>query len=112
VSAAREDALERARVAALAELRAAPAAVAWHAQALRVVAGFAGTCQLGAAAALAASLAGSAQVVERAPVLLGLLATAALAGVAALAHHVGAWIFVAAACVLVSRRLRPRAFAP
>jgi hypothetical protein len=25
---------------------------------------------------------------------------------------VGAWIFVAAACVLVSRRLRPRAFAP
>jgi hypothetical protein len=29
-----------------------------------------------------------------------------------LVHHVGAWIVVAAACLLLSRRLRPRTFAP
>lgn len=202
-----EDALARSRAAALAELRSAPTTVSWRAQALRVVAGFAGTGLLGAAAALATSLAGWPLVLERAPLLLGLLATAVLAAFAALAprgrlwqaivlvadfavmaalvlsrgagapsstpewvcsashvgigliplafalwglrqsawrwsralaaglgagtagallgelacrrgaqhvlvHHVGAWIVVAAACVLVSRRARPHTFAP
>jgi hypothetical protein len=208
VTAGRDDALARSRAAALAELRATPASVSWRAQAWRVVAGFAGTGLLGAAAALAASLSGWPRVLERAPLLLCLLATAALAGAAALApprgrlwrsavlaagpalmaalvlsrgpgtpsstpewvcsashigiglipltfalwglrqsawrwsralaaglgagtagallgelachrgaqhvlvYHVGAWIIVAAACVVLSRRARPRSFAP
>jgi hypothetical protein len=29
-----------------------------------------------------------------------------------LAHHVGAWLFVALACVVISRTLRPRTYAP
>jgi hypothetical protein len=29
-----------------------------------------------------------------------------------LVHHIGAWVFVAIACVLISRRLPPRTFAP
>jgi len=29
-----------------------------------------------------------------------------------LVHHVGAWIVVSTACVLLSRRARPRTFAP
>jgi hypothetical protein len=29
-----------------------------------------------------------------------------------LIHHVGAWVFIGAACVLLSRRIRPRTFAP
>jgi uncharacterized membrane protein len=207
VTAGREDALAASRAAALAELRAAPTPVPWRAQAWRVVAGFAGTGLLGAIAALAASLSGWPRLLERAPLLLGLLATAALAGFAALApdgrrsraaalaagaasmvalvvsrgagapsstpewvcsashvgiglvplafalwglrqsawrwsralaaglgagtagallgelachrgalhvlvHHVGAWIVVTTACVFLSRRARPRTFAP
>jgi hypothetical protein len=85
MSVEREDALARSRAAALAELRAAPTTASWRAEAVRVVAGFAGTALLGAAAALATSLAGWPRVLERAPLLLGLLATAALAGFAILA---------------------------
>jgi hypothetical protein len=91
VSAGRENAVARSRAAALAELRAAPAAVSWRAQAWRVVAGFAGTGLLGAAAALIASLSGWPRVFERAPLLLCLLATAALAGFAALAPRGRLW---------------------
>jgi len=204
---AREDALARSRAAALAELRAAPTSISWRTQAWRVVAGFAGTGLLAAAAALAASLSGWSRVLERAPLLLGLLTTGALAGFATVAprgrpwragavaagfalmaalvlsrgagapsstpewvcsashvgigliplafalwglrqsawrwwraivaglgagtagallgelachrgaqhvlvHHVGAWIAVSAACVLLSRRARPHTFAP
>jgi len=207
VSTGREDALARSRAAALAELRAAPTSISWRAQAWRVVAGFAGTGLLGTAAALAASLSGWSRALERAPLLLGLLTTGALAGFAALmprgrlwraaalaagfalmaalvlsrgagapsstpewvcsashvgigliplafalwglrqsawrwsraivaglgagtagallgelachrgarhvlVHHVGAWIVVSAACVLLSRRARPHTFAP
>jgi hypothetical protein len=91
VSPAREDALARSRAAALAELRAAPTTASWRAQALRVVAGFAGTALLGAAAALATSLAGWPRVLERAPLLLGLLAAATVAGFAALAPRGRLW---------------------
>jgi hypothetical protein len=207
VSPGREEALARSRDAALAELRAAPTSVSWRAQAWRVAAGFAGSGLLAAAAALVASLVGWPRVLERAPLLLGLLTTAALAGFATVAprgrlrraaaltagpalmlalvvsrgagapsatpewvcsvshvgfgliplafalwglrqsawrwsralaaglgagtagallgelachrgalhvlvHHVGAWMIVAAACVILSRRARPRTFAP
>ncbi len=51
---------------------------------------------------------------------LGAGATGALLGELAchqgarhvLVHHVGAWLLAAAACVVISRRLRPRTFAP
>jgi hypothetical protein len=207
VSAGREDPIARSRAAALAELYAAPAPVSWRAQAWRVVAGFAGTGLLAAVAALAAHLAGWTRALDRAPLLLSLIATAALAGFAAVApggrgwrgaalvggpalmaalvlsrgagapsstpewvcsashvgvgviplvfalwglrqsawrwsralaaglgagtagallgelachrgaqhvlvHHVGAWAFIAAACVFLSRRASPRTFAP
>jgi hypothetical protein len=91
VSAGREDALARSRGAAVAELRAAPTLVSWRAQAWRVVAAFAGTGLLGVGAALAGSLAGWHRVLERAPLLLCLLATATLAGFAALAPRGRLW---------------------
>ena len=91
MSGGREDVLARSRAAALAELRSAPAPVPWRAQAWRVIAGFAGTGLLGAAAALAASLSGWPRVLERAPLLLCLLATAAVAGFAALAPDGRRW---------------------
>lgn len=207
MSEAPVDALSRARAAALAELRAAPVAKPWSAQAARLAGAFALTGLVAAAVALAASLAGWGRVLERASFIVGLLVIAALGGVVALAprlrgaraavigatpifmaalvlsrgagftsttpawvcsashvalgtiplafalaalrqcawrwsralaagfgagaagallgelacrqgarhvlvHHVGAWLVIAAACTLISRRMRPRSFAP
>jgi hypothetical protein len=201
------DALSRARAAALAELRAAPAPASWRRHALLVAAGFVATSALAACAMALAGAADPALVAARAAWLGSLAALGALAGVAALAprgaparaavllaapalmaalalsrgaglpsetpewvcsvshlglgllplgvalwglrqaawrptravaaglgagtagaflgelachrgtthvlvHHVGAWLVVVAACVLVSRNLKPRTFAP
>jgi hypothetical protein len=202
-----DDAIARARAAALAELRRAPVATPWRRQAAVVVAAWAGIAVAAGAATLLASLAGAGDVMARAPLLAALLAVAAAGGVASqapggrrsrliatagalvtmaalvvsrgpgtpsatpewvcsashiglgllplavglwslrqsawnrgralatglgagtagallgelachqgarhvLVHHVGAWLVVALACVAISRRLRPRTFAP
>jgi hypothetical protein len=207
MSTDREDPLARSRSAALAELRTSPPPLTWRAQAFRVATGVAGAGVLGAAAALASSLAGWPRVLERAPLIFCLLAVGTVSAFAALAprgrglraivlatgpalmaalvlsrssgapsstpewvcsashiaigliplgfalwglrqsawrwsralaaglgagtagallgelachrgavhvlvHHVGAWVLIAAACVLISRRARPRTFAP
>ena len=83
------DALARARAAALAELRAAPVARPWRAEAARLAGAFLLTSLVAAATALAASLAGWGRVLERGWPIAGLLAIAALGGVAAVAPRMG-----------------------
>jgi len=115
VSSGREDAFARSRGAALAELRAAPTLASWRTQAWRVVAGFAGTGLLAAAAALAASLAGWHRVLERAPLLLCLLATGTVAGFAALAPRGRLWraaVLVAGPALMAALVLSRGAGAP
>ncbi len=84
MSADLEGALARSRAAALSELRAQPTSRSWRAQAWRVVAAFVGTGLVGAAAVLIAGLSGWPRVLERTPLLLGLLATGAVGGFVAL----------------------------
>jgi hypothetical protein len=79
------DAVARARVAALAELRAAPAPTPWRRQAWRLAGAFVATGALAAVAAVAAPIAGWSDVAARALLLAQLLAVAAVAGFAVLA---------------------------
>jgi hypothetical protein len=79
------DPLSRARAAAMAELRRAPAATPWRREAARVAGAWVGVCLAAGAAAVAAALADRAQVLAQAPFLAALLALAGLGGVAALA---------------------------
>jgi hypothetical protein len=90
------DPLTRARAAALAELRRAPVAASWRRQAAIVAAAGVGTCLLAGGVALVTSLAGGADLVAHAPLLAGLLASAALGGVAALAPRAGGWTVLTA----------------
>ena len=92
-----DDALARARAAALAELRRAPVATPWRRQAAAVVATWAGISVLAGAAALLTALAGAADVVARAPLLVALLGVSTLGGVAALAPRGRIWTWVTVA---------------
>jgi hypothetical protein len=90
-----DDAIARARAAALAEMRRAPVATPWRRQAAVVVAVWVGVAIAAGAATVLASLAGAADVAARAPLLAGLLAVAAAGGVASQAPGVRRWAPVA-----------------
>ncbi len=94
------DALELARQAALAELRRSPVAKPWQRQAALVVALWIGVSVVGAAAALVASLSGTADVLARAPLLGAVLAVAAVGGNAALTPRARLWAALTAGAVL------------
>jgi len=96
------EAIERARAAALAELRRAPIATPWRRQATVVVAVWVGVCLAAAAAAVLASLAGAGDVRARAPELTALLAVAAAGAVASLAPVARRWTPFATGAALLT----------
>jgi hypothetical protein len=102
MSASSDDALARARTAALAELRRAPVATPWRRQAGVVVAIWVGMSVLAGAATLLAPLATLRDVIARAPLLAALLAVAAVGGVASLAPRGRVWTSLAGVAALLT----------
>jgi hypothetical protein len=83
------EALARARSAALEELRRSPKATSWRRSAAVIAAASAGTSALALLAALFASLIGPGELLARGPWLATLVAFGAAAGVAAIAPRRG-----------------------
>jgi hypothetical protein len=102
VSAPLDDALARARAAALAELRRAPVATPWRRQAGVVVAIWVGASIVAGSATLVAGLAAGRDVIARAPSLAALLAVAAVGGVASLVPRARPWTFLAGVAALLT----------
>jgi hypothetical protein len=85
----RNDALARARSAALEELRRSPKATSWRRSAAVIAGAAAGTSALALLAALFASLTSPGELLARAPWLATLVGFGAAAGVAAIAPRRG-----------------------
>lgn len=94
------DALARARQAALAELRRSPVARPWQRQAAVVVAVWVGISVAAGIAVLAAAMARVPELAPRAPLLGALLLVAVVSGVASLAPRARLWTTVAMGAVL------------
>lgn len=96
------DAVARARVAALAELRRTPVATPWRRQAAVVVTAWVAVSVAAGTATLVAALAGASDLVARGPLLVALLAVAVVGGVASLSPRARLWAPAAVGAALLT----------
>jgi hypothetical protein len=97
-----DQAITRVHAAALAELRGTPVATPWRRHAAVVAAAWLGIAVAAGAATLLASLAGTVDVVARAPLLASLLAVAFSGAVASQAPGARRWTIVSIGGALVT----------
>jgi len=96
------DAVARARAAALAELRRTPVATPWRRQAAVVVTAWVAVSVAAGTATVLAALAGASDLVARGPLLVALLAVAVVGGIASLSPRARLWATAAVGAALLT----------